>query len=86
MLGVGVAVADTPNRHSCAHLLQRVQIGVLPVLTEICPLLKASPTAWLTHNILNATPKYSTAAQYSYAHTLLPTGPLSAALLGVVPI
>jgi hypothetical protein len=65
---------------------EAMQTSLLPILTEVAPLLKASPTAWLTHNILTATTKYTTVVQYIHAHTLLPPGPLSAALLGVVPI
>jgi hypothetical protein len=63
-----------------------VQTSVLPMLTEVAPLLKASPTTWLTHNYLCATTRYDTAAQYIHAHTLLPPEPLSASLLGGVPI
>jgi hypothetical protein len=56
---------------------------MLPVLTELAPALKAQPTAWLTHNILCAPPHYKSAAHYSYAHTLLPPGPVSAGVLGL---
>ena len=61
----------------------RVQVGMLPVLTELTPCLKPHPTAWLTHNIRSSTPLYQHAAHYTHQHTLLCPGPLTAALLGV---
>ena len=55
---------------------------MLPVLTDLVPRLKPHLNAWLTHNIMLATPLYKQAAHYTYASTLLPPGPLTEALLG----
>ena len=55
---------------------------MLPVLTDLVPRLKPRLNAWLTHNIMLATPLYKQAAHYTYASTLLPPGPLTEALLG----
>jgi hypothetical protein len=60
------------------------RVSLLPVLTELAPCLKARPDAWLTHNVLLATPLYTDAQHYVHAHTLLPSGrPITAMLLGV---
>ena len=74
-----------PEYASCVltepHQSQLGCTGMLPVLTELVPMLKAHKAAWLTHSALVAPPLYKTAAKYAYAHTLLQPGPCSEALL-----
>ena len=59
-----------------------VQAGMLPVLTELTPSLKQKPNALLTHNVMLNISNYASPVHYAFAHTLLPPGPLSSALLG----
>ena len=55
---------------------------MVPVYGTIAPLLKTHKRAWLTHNLLLAPSRYNHALHYSFAHTLVPPGPLTATLFG----
>ena len=57
--------------------------GMLPILTEVAPLLKTWAISWLTHGVLYGAPNHKTAAHFTHAHALVFPGPRLEALLGV---
>lgn len=75
------------EQHTAVVLLKShtvgLQVGLLPVIFELVPLLKPHDSAWLTYYCVLSSPIYQSAAHYGYAHTLLVPGPLTEQLLGI---